>query len=61
MNKTTREEHELFMKLLSNYDYASDLDRVYGEENWRLRLNQSKNLKLSADDHLMVSDNFLGR
>lgn len=61
MSKTTREEHELFMKLLSNYDYASDLDRVYGEENWRLRLNQSKNLKLSTDDHLMVSDNFLGR
>lgn len=57
-SKTTREEHDLFIKLLSNYDYASDLDRVYGEENWRLRLNQSKNLKLSTDDHLMVSDNF---
>jgi transcription initiation factor IIE alpha subunit len=61
MSKTAGEEHELFMKLLSNYDYASDLDRVYGEENWRLRLNQSKNLKLGTDDHLMVSDNFLNR
>jgi len=61
MSKTTGEENELFMKLLSNYDYASDLDRIYGEENWRLRLNQSKNLKLSADDHLIVSNNFLNK
>lgn len=59
MNKTPGEESELFKKLLSNYDYASDLDRVYGDVNWRLILNQSKNLKLSEDDHLIVSNNFL--
>jgi hypothetical protein len=59
INKTTREESELFAKLLSNYDYASDLDRVYGDVNWRLILNQSKNLKISDDDHLVVSNNFL--
>ncbi len=58
-SKATRDESGLFMKLLSSYDYASDLDRVYGDVNWRLILNQSKNLKLSDDDHLMVSNNFL--
>ena len=59
MNKTTKEESELFAKLLSNYDYAPDLDRVYGDVNWRLILNQSENLKISDDDHLVVSNNFL--
>ena len=59
LSKAKGEESELMSKILSNYDYAADLDRFYKEVNWRQWLNQSKNLKLGDDDHILVSDVFL--
>jgi len=61
MNKTTNEEAELLIRVLSNYDCASDLDRVYRNENWRLKLNQCKSLKIDPNDRLVVSDGFINR
>lgn len=61
MNKTTNEESELLTRLLSNYDYAPDLDRVYRNSNWRKKLNQFKSLKIGPNDHLVVSDSFINK
>lgn len=61
LNKTSTEEAELLIKLVSNYDYAPDLDRLYRNENWRLKLNQCKSLKIDSNDRLVVSDNFINK
>jgi DNA-binding transcriptional ArsR family regulator len=61
MSKTSNEELELLIKLLSNYDYAPDMDRVYRNFNWRIKLNQSKNLKIDQNDRLIISDSFINK
>ena len=54
-------ELKLLEKLLRNYDYAADIDRVYHDEDWRQKLTQCRNLKLDDDDHLLVSDSLLNK
>lgn len=61
LSKTSNEESEILNKILLNYDYASDLDRVYRNSNWRTKLNQCKSLKINSNDRLLVSDNLINK
>lgn len=61
LSKTSNEESEILNKILSNYDYAPDLDRVYRNSNWRTKLNQCKSLKINSNDRLLVSDNLINK
>ncbi len=54
------DESELLTRLLQNYDFAPDLDRIYRDNgNWRLKITESKNLKIDSNDHLVVVDSFI--
>jgi DNA-binding Lrp family transcriptional regulator len=58
MSKTVGKESELMNKLLVNYDYAPDLDRIYRDEKWRLDIKEFKYLKLGGNDRIIISDRF---
>ena len=51
-------ESEILKKMLSNYDFAPDLDRVYEPNtNWRKLLKASSNIKIDdRTDHLMIRE-----
>ena len=48
-------DKDMLNKLLLNYDFAPDMDRLYKHENWRLNLNRSSKLVLDdKTDHLLI-------
>ena len=51
-------EFDLLNKLLFNYDFASDLDNIYRDGNWKMDIKQSKYLKLGENDRIIISDSF---
>lgn len=57
-SKTTGKESELLSKLLVNYDFATDLDRIYRDENWRINIKEFKYLKLGTNDRIIISNSF---
>lgn len=60
LSNTVGDESELFSKLIQNYDFAPDLDRIYRDNgNWRLKVAKSRNLKIDSSDHLVVVDSFI--
>lgn len=60
MTKTNIEEQKLLSKVLLNYDYKNDLERLYRGENWRSNLKTSKNVNIdSTSNHILLSDSFV--
>lgn len=61
MSKTNIDEQKLLSKVLLNYDYKEDLERLYKGENWRSNLKTSKNVNIdSTSNHILLSDSFVG-
>lgn len=58
VSKTLGKESELLSKVLVNYDFAPDLDRSYGDENWRVDIKEFKYLKLGSNERIIISDSF---
>lgn len=49
-------ERDILKKVLDNYDFAPDMDRVYRNENWRKKLKTSENVRLDEKtDHILIS------
>jgi len=51
-------EIEILKRMLLNYDFAPDLDRIYEPNiNWRKMLKTSTNIKIDErTDHLMIKE-----
>ncbi|MFA4824009.1 MAG: winged helix-turn-helix domain-containing protein [Methanoregula sp.] len=53
------EDRDILTKSLKNYDFAQDLDRLYKQENWRLKLKNSSVVSLdSKSDNIIISKDF---
>lgn len=46
MSNQNEADNEILAKMLMNYDFAPDLDRVYKQENWRKLLKGIGNVKI---------------
>jgi DNA-binding Lrp family transcriptional regulator len=50
-------DSKILEKMLSNYDFAPDLDRIYKQENWRMLLKGSNSVKIDEKtDNLMIRE-----
>ncbi|VVB64921.1 Bacterial regulatory protein, arsR family [uncultured archaeon] len=51
-------DNKILEKMLLNYDFAPDMDRMYGPDiNWRKLLNVSNNVKIDdRTDHLIIRE-----
>jgi DNA-binding Lrp family transcriptional regulator len=53
------EDRDILTKSLKNYDFAQDLDRLYKQENWRLKLKNSSVVSLDPkSDNIIISNAF---
>jgi len=53
------EDREILMKSLNNYDFAQDLDRLYKQENWRIKLKNTSIVSLDPkSDNIIISKSF---
>jgi Uncharacterized membrane-associated protein/domain len=49
-------ERDILKKVIDNYDFAPDMDRIYRNENWRKKLKSSENVRLDEKtDHILIS------
>jgi len=59
VSKTNLDEQKLLLNILSNYDYSEDLDRIYRQDNWRVKAKASHNINVgSTSSHVLLSDDF---
>ena len=50
------DENEILRKVINNYDFAPDMDRIYRHENWRKKLKNCENVTLDEKtDHILIS------
>jgi len=53
------EDRDILLKSLKNYDFATDLDRLFKHENWRLKINNSSIVSLDLKtDNIIISQTF---
>lgn len=56
------DEREILNKVIDNYDFAPDMDRIHRHENWRKKLKNCENVKLDEKtDHILISKTLCAR
>lgn len=55
-SNTDVDERDILTKVINNYDFAPDMDRIHRHENWRKKLKNCENVKLDEKtDHILIS------
>jgi len=62
ISNVSEADNKILEKMLSNYDFAPDLERIYKHENWRILLKGSNNIKIDErTDNLMIRESLSER
>ncbi|MDD3999649.1 MAG: MarR family transcriptional regulator [Bacilli bacterium] len=55
-SNTNIDERDVLKKVIDNYDFAPDMDRIYRHENWKKKLKSSENITIDEKtDHILIS------